>query len=67
MDVHDWDVPCLRVQALTAEVNMRMTESQADKSEISRQRKEIYDLKTKYNDCRRKVVTQAQYAAFYFC
>ena len=49
------------VQALTAEMNMQMTRLQEDQSEISRQRKEINDWKQKYYDCRRKVVTQAQY------
>jgi len=49
------------VQALTAEVNMKLTQSQEDKSEINRLREEINEWKKKYYDCRRKVVAQTQY------
>lgn len=54
------------VQALTAEVNMKLTQSQEDKSEINRLREEINEWKKKYYDCRRKVVAQTQYVPFHY-
>ena len=48
------------MQALTAEMNMQSTKEKEDKEEIVQLRKENYEWKQKYYDCRRKAVAVAQ-------
>ena len=44
------------VQAMTAEMNMNLAKGEEDKSEITSLRKEVYEWKQKYFDCRQKMV-----------
>jgi len=44
------------VQAMTAEMNMNLAKGEEDKLEITSLRKEVYEWKQKYFDCRRKMV-----------